>query len=178
MYVDSVASVFLHSIQTSHLQFKYFPMTSQNSVFFCPGAWQKFEHCDFLIPFIIAIHIFPNNIKFLRYYFHSSLEILISSWEEAKANLPLSICQGCHCSSLSQLPSCLPSISIEISSKHEIPFSMVIFFWRRRSSSPMVFSPWVDKDAEDNNVSDTHMQNRYLTCRYPKVGKMKLTLSN
>lgn len=134
--MDSTASIFLHGIQKSGSQFKYFPMLSRDAVFFCPGAWQKFEHCDFLIALIITIHIFPNTIKSLRYYFHSSLEILISSWEEAKANLPLFICQGCHCPHLSQPPSCLPSISIETSSKHEIPHCMVIFF--RRSSSPVV----------------------------------------
>lgn len=77
--MESIASVFLHGIQKSGSQFKYFPMLPQDAVFFCPGAWQKFEHCDFLIPFIIAIHIHPNNIKSLRYYFHCSLEILISS---------------------------------------------------------------------------------------------------
>lgn len=69
--MDLIPSVFLHGIQKSGSQSKYF-LVSQDSVFFDPRALQKFEHCDFLMPFIIAINISPNNTKSLRYYFCSS----------------------------------------------------------------------------------------------------------
>lgn len=62
VYMDSITSVFLCGIQRSGSQSEYCPVLSQHSVFLQPTALQKFEHCNFLIKFIIALHIFPNNI--------------------------------------------------------------------------------------------------------------------
>jgi len=66
VYTDSIPSVLLHGIRRFGSQSEYCPEVPQDPDFFYPTAMQQFEHCDFLMLFIIAIRISPNNIKSLR----------------------------------------------------------------------------------------------------------------